>query len=181
MQEIYSVWHSRKQRLVVINLVFWQRGRLEQVRQHNEERTAAAMDTNCGEGKSNKDEDGLYEVTLDDDFLTALEYGMPPASGMVWLSFCCILILLGFFLEEYSINDYFSYKFEWVELLLFHASRKCINFIKMFILSIYGVWFYFVGKRLLNNWSVFSNLFSFVQTLTITTWSKRIYHVKQIS
>ncbi|VFR00807.1 unnamed protein product [Cuscuta campestris] len=41
-----------------------QRKRLEeQVRQHN------------GKG-------GSYEVTLDEDFLMALEYGMPPASGM---------------------------------------------------------------------------------------------------
>ncbi|CAN1294774.1 Lysine--tRNA ligase, chloroplastic/mitochondrial [Linum perenne] len=35
------------------------------------------------EGSSiKKDEDDSYEVTVDDDFLTALEYGMPPASGL---------------------------------------------------------------------------------------------------
>ena len=73
----------------MINLIFWQRGRLEeQVRQHNEKRAAAApVETHGAEERGNKNEDDSYEVTLDDDFLTALEYGMPPASGMVWLSF----------------------------------------------------------------------------------------------
>lgn len=52
-----------------------QRGRLEeQVKQHNERR----LQTESGK----KNEDESYEVTLDDDFVTALEYGMPPASGM---------------------------------------------------------------------------------------------------
>ncbi|GMN49691.1 hypothetical protein TIFTF001_018857 [Ficus carica] len=59
-----------------------QRGRLEeQIRQHNKKRAAAASETTSMEEK-NKNEDEAYDVTLDDDFLTALEYGMPPASGM---------------------------------------------------------------------------------------------------
>ncbi|KAK7286970.1 hypothetical protein RJT34_22352 [Clitoria ternatea] len=58
-----------------------QRGRLEdQIRQHEKKRAAASTNDDKKEGMKN--EDDLYEVTLDDDFLTALEYGMPPASGM---------------------------------------------------------------------------------------------------
>lgn len=31
---------------------------------------------------ADKDKDDAYDVSVDEDFLTALEYGMPPASGM---------------------------------------------------------------------------------------------------
>lgn len=68
----------------------------EQVRQHNEKRVVAVSEADCAEGKRSKHEDDSYEVTLDDDFLTALEYGMPPASGMVWSS-VFISFLKGYF------------------------------------------------------------------------------------
>ncbi|XP_061364971.1 lysine--tRNA ligase, chloroplastic/mitochondrial [Gastrolobium bilobum] len=59
-----------------------QRGRLEdQIRQH-EKKKAEAVSTNGDKKEATENEDDMYEVTLDDDFLTALEYGMPPASGM---------------------------------------------------------------------------------------------------
>lgn len=60
-----------------------QRKRLEeQVRNHNEKRASNGSITDMSEEKRKESDDESYEVTLDDDFVTALEYGMPPASGM---------------------------------------------------------------------------------------------------
>ncbi|KAL6012746.1 Lysine--tRNA ligase, chloroplastic/mitochondrial [Asimina triloba] len=60
-----------------------QRARLEeQIKQHNEKRAASSSTSDSINAKEMKDDDFAYDVSLDEDFLTALEYGMPPASGM---------------------------------------------------------------------------------------------------
>ncbi|KAI4340593.1 hypothetical protein MLD38_025412 [Melastoma candidum] len=53
----------------------------EQVRHQNDERAAALAEASSG-NQVEVDDDESHEVTLDDDFLNALECRMPPASGM---------------------------------------------------------------------------------------------------
>ncbi|GKD68397.1 hypothetical protein Tco_1322487 [Tanacetum coccineum] len=55
----------------------------EQVKQHNKKREAVTS-----EGKGPKDDDDeSYEVNIDENFLTALGYRMPPALGMTYTTY----------------------------------------------------------------------------------------------
>ncbi|KAH7655846.1 lysyl-tRNA synthetase class II protein [Dioscorea alata] len=59
-----------------------QRARFEeQIKQHDKKRASLVSRSKSIEDKGEVD-DYSYEVSLDEDFITSLEYGMPPASGM---------------------------------------------------------------------------------------------------
>ncbi|KAK8943788.1 hypothetical protein KSP40_PGU004635 [Platanthera guangdongensis] len=49
---------------------------MRQIEQHNEKRATFA-------DQKRENDDYSYDISLDEDFVTALEYGMPPASGML--------------------------------------------------------------------------------------------------
>ncbi|CAM6086648.1 unnamed protein product [Calypogeia fissa] len=61
-----------------------QRERLEaQLQAHSERMTAEAMEAQAkGDWAVKEHENEVYEVKFDEDFVTALEYGMPPTAGM---------------------------------------------------------------------------------------------------
>ena len=61
-----------------------------QVKTHNEHVALAAARIPERSSGGVEEKDDLYQVNLDEDFLTALEYGMPPTAGMVYISFFSI-------------------------------------------------------------------------------------------
>lgn len=84
--------------LVDPSMFIWQRARFEeQIKQHNDKREALSLDTKSVE-QNREDDDYSYEVSLDEDFLTSLEYGMPPASGMVCFRHVKVLRFSGSFI-----------------------------------------------------------------------------------
>ncbi|KAK8944140.1 hypothetical protein KSP39_PZI007931 [Platanthera zijinensis] len=58
----------------IINIIY-RTHLMRQIEQHNEKRATFA-------DQKRENDDYSYDISLDEDFVTALEYGIPPASGM---------------------------------------------------------------------------------------------------
>jgi hypothetical protein len=79
----YDAHVSREAGSPLNSILSWQRARLEAQVAAHAQRTEADVAAAASDEARQAVEDDAYEVNLDEDFVTALEYGMPPTAGMV--------------------------------------------------------------------------------------------------